>query len=212
MTQHTQRRTTRRRTHLVVALSLTVAALAGCSIQPEASPRDIPAEAQGVFGGPVTGDEAAGTNRIFLLAPNDPNEPERLRAVSRDVPSSPSALLQSLFAGPNADEREARLDTVIPNDIELLSARPVGQLLTVDVNDVFDELTTDGLRLAVAQIVTTATVLPSVQAVELRVEGEDRVWPRGNGELTDRPLTAFDYPGVVESSQPDFPGIPSPAA
>jgi hypothetical protein len=36
------------------------------------------------------------------------------------------------------------------------------------------------------------------------------VWPRGNGELTDDPLTAYDFPGLVESTQPAFPGTPSP--
>ena len=119
-------------------------------------------------------------------------------------------MLESLFAGPNADERDAQLDTAIPADVELLDARPVGQVLTVDVNDVFDDLTPDGLRLAVAQIVSTATDIDGVQSVQLRIDGEPRVWPLGNGELTDRPLTQYDYPGLVESSQPAFPAIPSP--
>jgi hypothetical protein len=46
--------------------------------------------------------------------------------------------------------------------------------------------------------------------VQLRIDGQERVWPLGNGELTDRPLTRYDYPGLVESSQPAFPAIPSP--
>lgn len=90
----------------------------------------------------------------------------------------------------------------------MLSARPVGELLTVDVNDVFGELTADSLELAVAQIVATASELDGISAVQLRIEGEPRFWPLGNGELTDRPLTIYDYPGVVESSQPAFPAIP----
>ena len=48
----------------------------------------------------------------------------------------------------------------------------VGQVLTVDLNDVFDELTPDGLRLAVAQIVSTATEIGGVRSVQLRVDGE----------------------------------------
>jgi spore germination protein GerM len=115
-----------------------------------------------------------------------------------------------LFAGPNATERDAQLDTAIPAGVELIAARPVGQLLTIDLNDAFDELNTDGLRLAVAQIVSTATDIEGIESVQLRVDGEPRVWPLGNLELTDRPLTKFDYPGLVESSQPAFPAIPSP--
>jgi hypothetical protein len=195
----------------VAALTLiALAALAGCSIQPDASPNDLPDEVANVFGEPDTGDEAAGTNRIYLLAPPDVEAPQRLRSVQRDVPPAPDSVLESLFAGPNADERDAQLDTAIPSDIELLDARPVGQVLTVDLNDVFDDLTPDGLRLAVAQIVSTATDIDGVRAVQLRIDGEPRVWPLGSGELTDRPLTQYDYPGLVESSQPAFPAIPSP--
>lgn len=195
----------------ILALALVaLVAVAGCSIQPDASPNDIPEERANVFGEPATGDVAAGTNRIYLLAPPDVDAPQRLRAVQRDVSPAPDSVLESLFAGPNADEREAQLDTAIPADVVLIDARPVGQVLTVDLNDAFDDLTSDGLRLAVAQIVSTATDIEGVQSVQLRIEGEPRVWPLGNGELTDRPLTQYDYPGLVESSQPAFPAIPSP--
>jgi hypothetical protein len=123
----------------IVAMTLiTLTALAGCSIQPEASPNDLPSERADVFGDPSTGDEAAGTNRIYLLAPPDVEAPQRLRSAQRDVPPAADSVLESLFAGPNADERDAELDTAIPADIELLDARPVGELLTIDLNDVFD--------------------------------------------------------------------------
>ena len=194
-------------------LALAVVALAatsGCSIQPDASPTDLPAERVDVFGEPSTGDEAAGTNRVYLLAPTDTDARQRLRSVQRDVPTTPAAVLASLFAGPNATERAEQIDTAIPTDVVLLAVRPVGQVLTVDVNDVFDELTPEGLRLAVAQIVSTATDIDGVQSVQLRIEGEPSVWPLGNGELTDRALTKYDYPGLAESSQPPFPAIPSP--
>jgi hypothetical protein len=195
---------------IVALMVITLAAVSGCSIQPDASPNDLPDEVANVFGDPDTGDEAAGTNRIYLLAPPDVEAPQRLRAVQRDVLTLPGSVLESLFAGPNADERNDLLDTAIPADVELIDARQVGQVLTVDLNDVFDELTPEGLRLAVAQIVSTATDIDGVQLVQLRIDGEERVWPLGNGELTDRPLTQYDYPGLVESSQPAFPAIPSP--
>jgi spore germination protein GerM len=194
----------------LVLLITALAMVTGCSIQPDAAPNDLPADRSEVFGDVAIGDIAAGTNRIYLLAPNDPEAPQRLRSVQRDVPTAPAAVLASLFAGPNAAERNAQLDTAIPADAELLAARPIGQLLTVDVNDVFDELTPGGLRLAVAQIVSTATDIAGVRSVQLRINGEPRVWPLGNGELTDRPLTKYDYPGLVESTQPAFPAIPSP--
>lgn len=183
-------------------------AVAGCAIAPEAVPHDVPAERSGIFGEPATGDEAAGTGRIFL-ASSDPDQPAYVRSVLRDVPAAPQAVLGSLFAGPNASEREAQLDTAIPADVELLSARTVGQQLTVDMNDVFGQLDPVGLRLAVTQIVATATELDGIETVQLRVDGAPRVWPIGNGELTDRPLSRYDFPGLIASSQPAFPAIPS---
>lgn len=190
-------------------LCLVVVVASACSIRPEASPNDLPAERSAVFGEPATGDEAAGENRIYLLAPTGSDDSQRLRSVLRDVTASAPAVLNSLFAGPNAAERDDQLDTAIPTDIVLHSARTFGGTLTADVSDVFDDLTTDGLRLAVAQIVITATQIPNVDSVVLRVDGQDQLWPRGNNELTDQPLTPFDYPGLVESSQPPFPAIPS---
>lgn len=193
-----------------IALVLAVFVAAGCSIRPDTAPNDVPAARAEVFGDPATGDEAAGDNRIYLLAPTAPEARQRLRSVQRDVPTTPASVLVSLFAGPNASERSAKLDTAIPADAELSAARTVGRVLTIDVTDVFDELTPEGLRLAVAQIVATATDIAGVQSVQLRIDGEPRVWPRGNGELTSRPLTKYDYPGLVESTQPAFPAVPSP--
>ena len=195
---------------VMLVLAVAAIAIAGCSIQPEGAPNDLPDERADVFGDPATGDEAAGTNRIYLLAPTDLAAPQQLRSAQRDVPTAAASVLASLFAGPNQSERDAQIDTAIPADIELLAARSVGPVLTVDLNDVFDELTPDGLRLAVAQIVSTATDIEGVESVQLRIEGEPSVWPIGNGELTSRPLRKYDYPGLVESTQPAFPGIPSP--
>lgn len=198
---------------LMVASVLIAALGSGCSIQPEAVPNDLPAERSNVFGDPATGDEAAGTNRMYLLVPADTEQPERLRSVLRDVPAEPAAVLESLFAGPNTEEGDQGLDTAIPADVELQTTpRTVGQVLTIDVNDVFDALNIESLQLAVAQIVHTATTIEGVESVQLRIDGEPRLWPLGSGELTDRPLTAYDYPGLVESSQPAFPGIPFPQA
>jgi spore germination protein GerM len=193
----------------LIALAVTANA---CAIQPESAPNDLSEERTGVFGDPPSGDEAAGTNRIYLLAPATADDPQRLRSVLRDVPSSPRTLIESLFAGPNSEERDEQLDTAIPSGVELLGTRTAGQVVTVDVNDAFGDLTPDALRLAVAQIVATASESEGIEAVQLRIDGTTRVWPLGSGELTDGALTVYDYPGLIESTQPAFPAIPSPAA
>ncbi len=197
---------------LVTAAVVSVV-LAACAIQEDAAPRVIPAEDRGNFGAvEATGDEATGTNRIFLLSPTDPGEQQQLRAVQRDVSGSPTALLSSLIAGPNADEQAERLSTAIPPDLQLLSVRPVGRVLTVDVDDGLSDLTTEALRLAVAQIVTTGSQLENIESVRLQTNGEDQAWPLGDGGLASRSLTVYDYPGLIESSQPALPAVPSQEA
>lgn len=193
---------------LLVAVGAILAG-AGCGIEADSGPRDIPEElvASDIQ---VSDDEAVGTSRVYLLAPSDPDEPPRLRSVLRDVANDPDPLLRSLFSGPNTDEQEAQLGTALPREIELLSApRTVGSVLTVDVTDVFGELTTGALRLAIGQIVVTGAEIDGVDSVRVRVDGITQIWPVGDGELTQLPLTVYDYPGLVESTQPPLPAIPS---
>jgi spore germination protein GerM len=73
---------------------------------------------------------------------------------------------------------------------------------------VFDELTAVALRTAVAQIVATASEIDGIEQVRIQIDGENQVWPVGDGENTGRPLTVYDYPGFIESSQPAYPAIP----
>lgn len=189
-----------------VAASLVVA---GCTIQQDESSRIIPNEQRGQFGLQPTGDVAAGSNRIFLLAPASGDEQPRLRSALRGVPNDPEEIVKSLFAGPNADEQERGLSSALPDDLELLDARVLRRDLTVDVTDAFDQLTPDALRLAVAQLVATANEIEGVENLRLRIDGENQLWPLGDGENTDRVLTIYDYPGLIESSQPAYPGVPT---
>lgn len=188
---------------------VAVALLAGCAIQPDSAPRNIPDEDRGPFGvDEATGAEAGGAALIFLLAPTESARQQQLRSVMRDVRGT-SAVIRALFAGPNSAELADDLDTALPAGLELISQRTLGRVSIIDVNEALDELDAVALRNAVAQIVITATALENVDSVQLRVNGEDQVWPRGDGELTDRPLTQFDYPSLVESTQPAYPSLPA---
>ena len=184
-------------------------AIGGCTIQEDEAARPIPLEERGQFGLAPTGDAAAGAIRVFLVAPAGGEQTPRLRSVLRDVPADPEAIFESLLAGPNAEERDGGLNSQLPSDIELQGALLRGRTLTVSVNDVFDELTPDALRYAVAQMVATASEIDGVENLRLQIDGENQVWPLGDGQNTDRRLTIYDYPGLVESSQPAYPAIPT---
>lgn len=195
----------RRLTCLVVA----AAVFAGCAIREDPDPRAIPEEDLVTFGEIATGDAAEGGGRIYLLSPVEPDAQTQLRAVPRIEPANPEELLSSLVLGANEEESEVGLSSAIPTDLEVIDARTVGTRLTIDINDALSELSEDGLRQALAQIVATAVAIDQVQLVRLRVNGENRVWPTGDGEGTDQPLSIYDYPGFLETSQPSYPTPPT---
>lgn len=180
-----------------------------CSVREDARPRVIPVEQRNDVNEIATGEEAEGASRIYLLSPVGTEEQIQLRSVPRNEAASPAELLASLLRGANEAETAAGLSTAIPADLEIKSARTVGTRLTIDINDAFNELSDDGLRQALAQLVATAGEIGQVQQVRLRVDGENQDWPTGDGVLTDRPLTIYDYPGFLETSQPSFPSLPA---
>lgn len=191
-------------------LAILVTALSACTIGPEATPRDVPAEDRVLLvAGGSEPAPTAGDARIYLVAPAEPGQQRQLRSAPRDVVASPEALLGVLFSGPNQSELDARLVSAIPADAVLRSSRTVGETLFVDVSAELLELTGDALTLAVAQIVFTAAEIPGIQTVRLRVEGEDQNWPRGDGQPRSGSLRIFDFPGLVESAQPAYPGLPA---
>ena len=190
----------------LAAAALALALVGACSIGEDSAPRDVPVEERGNFGVDAAVGTASGTSRIYLI--NAPEGEEALlRSVARDVAAQPEAVLNALLDGPLTTEQ---LQTAIPVDVELVAPpRLRGQVLTVDVNDSLTELDPEGLVVAVAQIVATSTALENVERVRLRIDGENQDWPIGNRELVSRPLSAYDYPTLIETTQPPFPSIPT---
>lgn len=198
-----------RKSKVIAMFVAMVALVAACSIQPDTAPRVIPPDDRMVLD-PVLaeGGETAGTTRVYLVTERD-GERRHLRAVTRDVAATPSAALEELLKGANPQEIDAGLDSELPPGLDLISARPAGSALQVDVTEEILDLPAPAAQLAVAQIVFTASELEGIDEVRLLVNGETRAWPDGTGELTTEPLTVYDYPGLAESTQPAFPPIPS---
>jgi spore germination protein GerM len=192
---------------LAAAVALSVGA--GCAIQPDNSPRDIPTAERGQLEPvPPGAGEATGQSRIYLVA--DDGGDGQLRTVLRDVePPSADAVLRTLIEGPNQEEVDAGMSSQVPPTTTLHSARPVAGILNVDISGEILELAQSSLRDAVAQLVFTGSELDTVRAVQIRVDGQTTAWPDGSGELQTRPLTIYDYPGLAESAQPPYPPIPS---
>ena len=197
-----------RRALLAAAFLVLVGA---CAIQPDSSPRDIPPDDRLPVDpvAPDAGATAEGSNRIFLVTDDDDVE-STLRHVLRDVdPATPRAVLDELFKGPSIEEFDLGFRTALDTFTLNTAQRVAGGTLNVDVSPEILELAQPTLELAVAQIVFTSSELPGISQVRLRVGGEAQAWPDGRGELQTDALTVYDYPGLVESTQPSFPAVPS---
>jgi Sporulation and spore germination len=196
----------------IAALSLVASVLfgVGCAIQPDSAPRDIPDDMQE----PETPSESAGggaargSDRIYLLAPDDAEQP--LRTVRRSTNNDPTALLTALISGPNTGESEAGLRSAIPSTLELNSVRVNAGVVEVDLSDALLDLSGGDLTDAIAQIVFTASEIPRGESVLIRVDGATQEWPDGSGTQHRGPLTTFDFIGWAESAQPAFPVTPAP--
>jgi Sporulation and spore germination len=196
----------------VPAAALVAATLGtGCAIQPDNAPRDIPAAERGQLDPVPPGGEAIGQSRIYLVTGAGSGVDRQLRTVLRDVepPTDPEAVLRTLIAGANQGELDSGMTSPLPSSSTLHSARLVASTLNVDLSGEILELPGSSLRDAVAQIVFTGSLLDGVRSVRIRVDGQTRDWPDGNGELQTRPLTVYDYPGLAESAQPPYPPVPS---
>ncbi|MFP5487515.1 MAG: GerMN domain-containing protein [Acidimicrobiia bacterium] len=190
----------------VAAVVGATIALTACGVQPDAAPRDLPEDERPILVdvGP-SGSSAAGANRIFLVGPGDDR---LLRSVPRQAETR-RELIEVLLAGPNDDELAAQYSSFIPPTTELISSRTQGQVITINLSGGITELSGQNLAQAVAQIVYTASELDGVEAVQLRVDGEELAWPKANGETTSEPLRIYDYPNLVVTAQPEFPPVPA---
>lgn len=192
-----------RRALLIAAL---VFALGSCGIPTDSAPRDLPEDERSLaIAGSSSGSDAFGADRIYLVAPG---EERLLRSVPRDA-AQREDLIRILLLGPNDDEIAAQYSSFIPPSTELISARSTGQILILDLTDELSDLSGQSLSQAIAQIVYTATEIDGVEAVQLRINGEEVAWPKPNGDTTADPLRIYDYPGFVQTAQPAYPALPT---
>ena len=192
---------------LLIAL-VAAMACAACTIAPDGSPRDVAADERNLLPADAFGAAGAtGSSRIYLVTPSEPGQQRQLRSAKRDVQPRPDPVVRALLAGPSRAELDDRLSSMIPAGTSLLSTRASGSTLFVDVSDEITGLTGDDLVLAVAQIVFTATEIEGIESVRLRVNGADLAWPQGDRQTRRGDLRVYDYPGLVESSQPAYPAV-----
>ncbi|MFM8846483.1 MAG: GerMN domain-containing protein [Actinomycetota bacterium] len=198
----------RRSSRALVAVLVGGATIVGCAVGPESSPRPIAGDpiADGASSvGPAS--ESSGVGRVYLQS-SDASGTASLVSVQRDSTLDPAVAVAALLDGPTEDEQGAGVRSAIPRDTRANSVRFTSSgTVQVDVNATIFDATGDDLVNAIAQIVLTLCEIQGVEQVNVTVDGQATEWPRGDGTLTARPLTAFDFPGRAVSSQPDYPSI-----
>jgi hypothetical protein len=188
-----------------LVLVAVLAVLSGCGVTTGGTPEEIPPSdvPYGLLSPtpttevppsvPPTGSHP----RVYLVSADDV-----LVATGRDVDGAGSRarladLLAQLSAGPTADERDDELTTALPPGAELSVVGVEGDTVTVDLTGPGEAPSGLQSRLAVAQIVLTATSLPEIRAVLLTSDGDPLEAPLPTGELTTAPLEADDFNSLL---------------
>lgn len=120
------------------------------------------------------------------------------REVKRTVPLTDSPLtdaIGSLLMGPGEDELRKELITLIPQGTKLLSAQVRGTTAYLNFSEPFmyNSYGIEGYAGQLKQVVWTATSFPTVQDVQILVEGERRDYLGGEGVYIGRPLSRNSF-------------------
>lgn len=190
---------------LAATVLAVVALVPGCGIDSDNKPRELPSSdvpfglldqanppttAVSPDGSPA--GSAVGPVGIFLVD-ND----ARLVEVADEVaaPGGVRQAIQALFGDLSAEQLAGGLNTSIDAGTRLIDVTGpnANGLVVLDVSRDLSATIGERLRLALAQIVYTATSVPGVRAVQFKIEGEPSDVPDGSGASTSRPLTRRDF-------------------
>ncbi|MBL8968574.1 MAG: GerMN domain-containing protein [Spirochaetaceae bacterium] len=118
--------------------------------------------------------------------------------VKRQIPATDSPLLDSfaaLLKGPSEEELRRNLLSLVPQGTVLLSAQVRGSTAFLNFNEAFmyNRYGIEGYAGQLKQIVYTATSFPTVQDVQILIEGERHDYLGGEGVYIGRPLSRNSF-------------------
>lgn len=209
---------TARRLRAVAAAGVTGAVLAACGVPTGDEPRTIAAsEVPYGLASPGTATSAPSSEPqqerawIYLVGPDEALVPRGRDVGFGTLEERLAELLVALSAGPSQRERNSRLSTALPPDLELAVSGIEEGTATIDFSGIGEAPSGLEGRQAVAQLVLTATTLPGVESVLLTSDGDPVEAPLPGGELTDEPLLPADYAVFLMPPPPATPATePAP--
>lgn len=201
-----------------VLAAVLLSGSAACGVQLDDEPRELSADSV-----PFELLEST-TTTVPVLDPVSPSittvylvdNEQRIVQVPRRLPGEPRLrrALESLLGAPSEEELDSGLGTVIPATTTLIDVTgPADGLVTIDLSGDVTEGGPEGVRLALAQLVYTATAFQGVDEVLFQVDGQARPVPDASGESTSEPRTRSDYQELLrlptETTTTTVAGTPS---
>ena len=116
----------------------------------------------------------------------------------RNIPVSDSPLtdaINALISGPSEGEIRSGLVSLIPRGTKLHGISVRGSTAIIDLSDAFmyNHYGVEGYSAQLKQIVYTATSFPSVQDVQILVEGKQKEYLGGEGVYIGKPLSRNSF-------------------
>jgi spore germination protein GerM len=112
-----------------------------------------------------------------------------------------SAAMHLLLAGPNAGEKAKGLSSAIPAGTELRSLKVANGLATVDLNSKFESGGgTLSMYSRLGQLVYTLTEFPTVQKVQLQLNGKTVTVLGGEGLVIGSGLSRAGYDKLIQTA------------
>ncbi len=135
--------------------------------------------------------------RLFFVKIEDDGVISR-HEVKRSIPASDSPLtdaINALISGPSEGEIRSGLVSLIPRGTKLLGITLRGSTAIIDLSEPFmyNHYGVEGFSAQLRQIVYTATSFPSVQDVQILVEGKLKEYLGGEGVYIGKPLSRNSF-------------------
>ncbi len=164
---------------------------------PEPAPAQHPGNAATAASAPASPPAQDRTARVFFVLVDNDGE-TRLHGVQRKVsPDGPplTSVLRELLAGPTAAERRRDLISLFPEEVELHRVSVHDGTAVIDLGQAFrfSSLGRQGLLARLQQLVYSATEFPTVDAVQVLIDGKNVDYLGPEGIYIGEPLTRKSF-------------------
>ena len=188
-----------RRLRATLLLSLLSLVAAGCAIPTQGAPVSIaPSKVPFNLMEPhlptttTTQPKSYVAVKVFFLDATNQLQPAQ-RLVAGTAPLT--SILDALMLGPTSGEVASGISSAIPSDVAVLAATTAaGNVVTVNMNSAFGEITGTDTELAVGQIVATvAAANGNGTGVLFEIDGQRTQVPVANGSEVSGPVYLIDF-------------------